>query len=78
MLDSEANEALLALMNIKRNLEAHVLRTLRDPNLSVKQLILLRKKYMQFLEKFQEVENDLEEHHRGTPEEWLAMWKGQT
>ena len=78
MLDSEANEALVALMQTKQNLETQVLRALRAPEVGITELILLRKKYLEFLEKLQAIEDQLEAHQRGTPEEWIAMWKGQT
>ena len=77
MLDKEAQEALVALMETKQNLENQVLKAMRDPDLTTNQLINLRKKYLGFLEKLQAVEDELEAHERGTPEEWIAMWKGQ-
>lgn len=77
MLDSEANEALVALMQTKQNLETQVLRALRAPEVGITELILLRKKYLEFLEKLQAIEDQLEAHQRGTPEEWIAMWKGE-
>jgi len=78
MLDKEAQEALVALMETKQNLEDQVLRALRDPDMETNQLINLRKKYLGFLEKLQDIEDQLKAHERGTPEEWIAMWKGQT
>ena len=78
MLDKEAQEALVKLMDTKQNLEEQVLKSLRNPDLTTNQLINLRKKYLGFLEKLQAVEDELEAHERGTPEEWIAMWKGQT
>lgn len=77
MLDKEAQEALVALMETKQNLETQVLRAMQEPNLTVDQLVALRRKYLGFLEKLQEVEDQLEAHEKGTPEEWIAMWKGQ-
>ena len=77
MLDKEAQQALVALMETKQNLENQVLKSMRDPDLTTNQLINLRKKYLGFLEKLQAVEDELEAHERGTPEEWIAMWKGQ-
>ena len=77
MLDSEAKEALFALMQTKQHLETQVLRALRAPEVGITELILLRKKYLEFLEKLQEIEDQLEAHQRGTPEEWIAMWKGK-
>ena len=78
MLDKEAQQALVALMETKQNLENQVLKSMRDPDLSTGQLRTLHRKYIVFLEKLQEVEDELEAHERGTPEEWIAMWKGQT
>jgi hypothetical protein len=77
MLDKEAQEALVKLMETKQNLETQVLKAMRDPDLTTNQLVALRRKYLGFLEKLQEVEDQLEAHERGTPEEWIAMWKGQ-
>lgn len=77
MLDKEAQQALVALMETKQNLENQVLKSMRDPDLTTNQLINLRKKYLGFLEKLQAVEDELEAHEKGTPEEWIAMWKGQ-
>ena len=77
MLDSEAQEALVALMQTKQHLETQVLRALRAPDVGVDQLLLLRKKYLEFLEKLQAIEDQLEAHQHGTPEEWIAMWKGE-
>lgn len=77
MLDKQAREALVLLMSTKQNLEEQVLRGLRDPDLSVDQLIKIRNKYLGFLEKLQDIEDQLEAHERGTPEEWIAMWKGK-
>ena len=77
MLDKEAQQALVALMSTKQNLEDQVLKAMRDPSLSIDQLITLRKKYLGFLEKLQEIEDQLEAHQQGTEADWLAMWKGQ-
>ena len=77
MLDKEAQQALVALMETKQNLENQVLKSMRDPDLSTGQLRTLHRKYIVFLEKLQEVEDELEAHEKGTPEEWIAMWKGQ-
>lgn len=77
MLDKEAQQALVALMETKRNLEEQVLKALRNPDLTTKQIVTARNKYLEFLEKLQAVEDELEAHERGTPEEWIAMWKGQ-
>jgi hypothetical protein len=77
MLDKEAQQALVALMQTKQNLEDQVLKSLRNPDLTTEQLTNLRKKYLGFLEKLEAIEADLEAHERGTPEEWIAMWKGQ-
>jgi len=77
MLDKEAQQALVALMQTKQNLEDQVLKSLRDPDLTTTQLTNLRKKYLGFLEKLQEIEDQLESHQQGTEADWLAMWKGQ-
>ena len=77
MLDKEAQQALVALMQTKQNLEDQVLKSLRNPDLTPEQLIRLHKKYLGFLEKLEAIEADLQAHERGTPEEWIAMWKGQ-
>ena len=77
MLDKEAQEALVALMQTKQNLEDQVLKSMRDPDLTTTQLTNLRKKYLGFLEKLQEIEDQLESHQQGTEADWLAMWKGQ-
>lgn len=77
MLDKEAQEALVALMETKQNLETQVLRAMQEPNLTTNQLINLRKKYLGFLERLQEIEDELEAHEKGTPDEWINMWKGQ-
>ena len=77
MLDKEAHQALVALMETKQNLENQVLKSMRDPDLTTNQLINLRKKYLGFLEKLQDIEDQLESHQQGTEEDWLAMWKGQ-
>ena len=78
MLDKEAQEALVKLMETKQNLETQVLKAMSDPNLSTDQLKTLHRKYIVFLEKLQAIEDELEAHEKGTPEEWIAMWKGQT
>ena len=77
MLDKEAQEALVALMQTKQNLEDQVLKAMRDPDLTTTQLTNLRKKYLGFLEKLQAIEDQLESHQQGTEADWLAMWKGQ-
>lgn len=77
MLDKEAQEALVALMQTKQNLEDQVLKSLRNPDLTTTQLTNLRKKYLGFLEKLQAIEDELEAHQQGTEADWLAMWKGQ-
>jgi hypothetical protein len=77
MLDKEAQEALVALMQTKQNLEDQVLKSLRDPDLTTTQLTNLRKKYLGFLEKLEAIEEQLEAHQHGTEADWLAMWKGQ-
>jgi hypothetical protein len=78
MLDKEAQQALVALMNTKQHLEDEVLRALRDPDMETKHISILRKKYLGFLEKLQDIEDQLKAHQQGTEEDWLAMWKGQT
>jgi predicted nucleic acid-binding Zn-ribbon protein len=78
MLDKEAQQALVALMETKRNLEEQVLRVMRDPDMTTKHIVKLRGKYLEFLESLQEIEERLEAHQQGTEEDWLAMWKGQT
>ena len=78
MLDREAQEALVALMETKRNLEEQVLKALRTPEMTTKQIVTTRNKYLEFLEKLEAIEEQLEAHQHGTEEDWLAMWKGQT
>ena len=78
MLDKEAQEALVALMETKRNLEEQVLKALRNPDLTTKQIVTARNKYLEFLEKLETIEEQLEAHQKGTEADWLAMWKGQT
>ena len=78
MLDKEAQEALVKLMDTKRNLEEQVLKSLRKPDLTTKQIVTIRNKYLEFLEKLEAIEEQLEAHQHGTEEDWLAMWKGQT
>lgn len=78
MLDKQAREALVLLMSTKQNLEEQVLRGLRDPDLSVDQLIKIRNKYLEFLEKLGMIEAQLEAHEKGTPEQWIGMWKGES
>jgi hypothetical protein len=77
MLDKEAQQALVALMDTKRNLEEQVLKALRTPEMTTKQIITTRNKYLEFLEKLEAIEDQLEAHQQGTEEDWLAMWKGQ-
>jgi hypothetical protein len=77
MLDREAQEALVALMETKRNLEEQVLKALRNPDMTTKQIVTARNKYLEFLEKLEAIEEQLEAHQHGTEEDWLAMWKGQ-
>ena len=77
MLDKEAQQALVALMETKRNLEEQVLKALRNPDLTTKQIVTARNKYLEFLEKLQAIEEQLEAHQHGTEADWLAMWKGQ-
>lgn len=78
MLDREAQEALVALMETKRNLEEQVLKALRNPDLTTKQIVTTRNKYLEFLEKLEAIEEQLEAHQHGTEEDWLGYWKGQT
>jgi hypothetical protein len=78
MLDKEAQEALVKLMDTKRNLEEQVLKALRNPDMTTKQIVTARNKYLEFLEKLEAIEEQLEAHQKGTEADWLAMWKGQT
>jgi hypothetical protein len=78
MLDKEAQQALVALMNTNQHLEDEVLKALRNPDLTTKQIVTARNKYLEFLEKLEAIEADLEAHQHGTEEDWIAMWKGQT
>lgn len=78
MLDREAQEALVKLMETKRNLEEQVLKALRNPDMTTKQIVTTRNKYLEFLEKLEAIEEQLEAHQHGTEADWLAMWKGQT
>jgi hypothetical protein len=78
MLDKEAQQALVALMETKRNLEEQVLKALRNPDLTTKQIVTARNKYLEFLEKLEAIEEQLEAHQQGTEEDWLAMWKGES
>jgi len=77
MLDREAQEALVKLMDTKRNLEEQVLKALRNPDMTTKQIITTRNKYLEFLEKLEAIEEQLESHQQGSEADWLAMWKGQ-
>jgi len=77
MLDKEAQQALVALMDTKRNLEEQVLKALRKPDMTTEQIVTTRNKYLEFLEKLEAIEEQLEAHQHGTEEDWLAMWKGQ-
>ena len=77
MLDKEAQEALVNLMEAKQTLEEEVLNAMRTPEMTDAQVGILRKKYLMFLTKFEELEAEIEAHQHGTPEEWIAMWKGQ-
>ena len=77
MLDKEAQEALVALMETKRNLEEQVLKALRNPDITTEQIVTARNKYLEFLEKLEAIEEQLEAHQQGTEADWLAMWKGQ-
>ena len=77
MLDKEAQQALVALMDTKRNLEEQVLKALRNPDLTTKQIVTTRNKYLEFLEKLEAIEEQLEAHQQGSEADWLAMWKGQ-
>jgi hypothetical protein len=78
MLDKEAQEALVKLMDTKQNLEEQVLKALRNPDMTTKQIVTARNKYLEFLEKLEAIEEQLEAHQKGTEADWLAMWKGQT
>ena len=78
MLDKEAQQALVALMDTKQHLEDEVLKALRNPDATTKQIVTIRNKYLGFLEKLEAIEADLDAHNKGTEEDWLAMWKGQT
>ena len=77
MLDKEAQEALVRVMETKQNLEEQVLKALRNPDLTTKQIVTARNKYLEFLEKLEAIEEQLESHQQGTEADWLAMWKGQ-
>ena len=77
MLDKEAQQALVQLMDTKRNLEEQVLKALRNPEMTTKQIVTARNKYLEFLEKLEAIEEQLEAHQQGSEADWLAMWKGQ-
>ena len=77
MLDREAQEALVKLMDTKRNLEEQVLKALRNPDMTTEQIVTARNKYLEFLEKLEAIEDQLESHQQGSEADWLAMWKGQ-
>jgi len=77
MLDKEAQEALVKLMDTKRNLEEQVLKALRNPDMTTEQIVTARNKYLEFLEKLEAIEDQLESHQQGSEADWLAMWKGQ-
>ena len=78
MLDKEAQEALVRVMETKQNLEEQVLKALRNPDMTTKQIVTARNKYLEFLEKLEAIEEQLEAHQQGTEEDWLAMWKGES
>ena len=78
MLDKEAQEALVNLMEVKQTLEEEVLNAMRTPEMTDAQVGILRKKYLMFLTKFEELEAEIEAHQHGTPDQWIDMWKGQT
>jgi hypothetical protein len=77
MLDKEAQEALVKLMETKQNLEEQVLKALRNPDMTTEQIVTARNKYLEFLEKLEAIEEQLEAHQQGSEADWLAMWKGQ-
>jgi len=78
MLDKEAQEALVKLMETKQELENQVLKAMRNPDMTTKQIVNARNKYLGFLEKLQTIEDELEAHQKGTPDEWITMWKGES
>jgi len=55
-----------------------VLKALRNPDMTTKQIVTARNKYLEFLEKLEAIEEQLEAHQQGSEADWLAMWKGQT
>jgi len=77
MLDKEAQEALVRVMETKQNLEEQVLKALRNPDMTTKQIVTTRNKYLEFLEKLEAIEEQLEAHQQGSEADWLALWKGQ-
>ena len=77
MLDKEAQESLVRVMETKQNLEEQVLKALRNPDMTTKQIVTARNKYLEFLEKLEAIEEQLEAHQQGSEADWLAMWKGQ-
>jgi len=77
MLDKEAQQALVRVMETKQNLEEQVLKALRNPDMTTKQIVTARNKYLEFLEKLEAIEEQLEAHQQGSEADWLAMWKGQ-
>lgn len=78
MLDREQQEAIVALMETKRKLEEQVLSAMRNPEIPDKGVVEVRKRYLGFLEKLQTLEDELEAHQKGTPDEWITMWKGES
>ena len=78
MLDKEAQEMFIHLDESKRDLEEEVLNAMRTPEMTDAQVGILRKKYLMFLTKFEELEAEIEAHQHGTPDQWIDMWKGQT
>jgi hypothetical protein len=45
--------------------------------MTTKQIVTARNKYLEFLEKLEAIEEQLEAHQQGSEADWLAMWKGQ-
>ena len=75
-IQQEAQEALVALIETKQKLEDKVLETMRDPDLPIENLVELRNKYLEFLEKLDEIEDYLKAQQHGSEADWLGYWKG--
>lgn len=77
MIDRDTQEALLPAYESKEAMNEFVLKCLLDKKIPNKEILMLRKQYIEFCVELEQAEAEAGKSQRASLEQWLTMWKEQ-